>query len=95
MKVIVSRLARNDVLSLEDYISRDRPRTAIKVGDALYRACEGLVRNALRHPLISSLGLRRKIVQRWIIFYRVDDHVEVVRILDSARDWEAVLEAGD
>jgi plasmid stabilization system protein ParE len=54
-----------------------------------------LGQNPLRFQLVeryASRGVRRRVHGQYLIFYRVDtDAVRVVRIINGARDYEALL----
>ena len=45
--------------------------------------------------MIGRGDLRRMPFRSYLIFYRVTDHVEILRILHSARDWASLLDDGD
>jgi len=53
-------------------------------------ACRGLGRFPLRHPEVAP-GLRRRAVGPYVVFYRVAEEVEIVRVLHGARDAGTVL----
>lgn len=92
MKVFYSRLADRDLAEIGEWIAADNPRAAARTIDRLLTACEALSHLALRYPVVRGGALRKRPMDDYVIFYRVTDQVEVIRILHSARDWLALLD---
>jgi toxin ParE1/3/4 len=99
----VSAEAAADVQAIADYIKRDRPSAAHRLGARLYRTFEFLS----HHPSAGtsrddiSPGLRMFVpgrpASRYLTFFRHDsagDVVEIVAVMDAARDWETILSEG-
>ena len=88
-KVRYTRRAREDLLEIWEWIASDSPGIADQVCDAIEKRC-GALRNHSRlgrpRPEIGD-GARSLVIERWIAFYRiVEDGVQIVRIVDGARD---------
>jgi toxin ParE1/3/4 len=88
-RVRFTRRAREDLLGIWLYIEQRNPRVADQVYDRIEKSCE-LLRD---HPQIGPArpefgeGARALVIDRWIALYRlVEDGVQVVRIIDGARD---------
>jgi toxin ParE1/3/4 len=88
-KVRYTRRAREDLLEIWEWIASDSPAIADRVHDAIKKRCDSL----RRHPQLGRPrpeigdGARSLVIERWIAFYRiVEDGVQVVRIVDGARD---------
>ena len=95
MKVEFSRPAHRDLIAIEDWFGHDNPAAAIRIADDLMRAARGLGRFPPRFRAVPGTDIRRRAVGPYLIFYRVTDRVEIVRILHGARDWLALLEDPD
>lgn len=98
-KVVVSREARNDLISIQNYI-RDElqsPDASRRILDELKKAITGLQDMPERgKPLDSILSVhteyRYLVCERYRIFYLSDgDTVEIVRILHTLQDYMRVL----
>ena len=88
-KVRYTRRAQHDLLEIWEWIALDSPAIADRVYDVIEARC-GSLRDHPRlgrpRPEIGE-GARSLVIKRWIAFYRiVEDGVQVVRIVDSARD---------
>jgi toxin ParE1/3/4 len=95
MRVRLTHAARADLREIAIWISSDSVRQAEKFVDSLITKALSLDRLALRYPLIARGDLRRMPFKGYLIFYRVTDHVEILRILHGARDWASLLDDGD
>jgi toxin ParE1/3/4 len=88
-KVRYTRQAREDLLEIWEWIAADRPATADRVYDAIRKRCASLRhRSQLGRPRPEiGEGARSLVIERLVAFYRiVEDGVQVVRIVDGARD---------
>jgi toxin ParE1/3/4 len=90
--VRVAQGARLDLVEIETAIAADNPAAAEAVVHRILAAIRGLSEFPLRFAVDQQVGTRRRPVGSYLIFYRVTDHVEVVRILHGARDWAAILD---
>ena len=91
-RAVRSFAAEEDLFGIARQIGvRDRrPQTASKIVDELIAKCETYAQTPLIGTLDDSLfdGCRIGRHKRWLIFYRpVAEGIEVVRILDGARDY--------
>ncbi|WP_210207923.1 type II toxin-antitoxin system RelE/ParE family toxin [Bosea caraganae] len=95
MTVIISDAAKADLIGIGRHIAKDTPARADSFVDELERKCLGLGERPLAWPVMpQSKGrqIRRRAHGDYLIFYRIgEDHVEVVRVLHSARDYAAWL----
>jgi toxin ParE1/3/4 len=84
-----TRRAREDLLDIWLYIEPRNPHVADQVYDRIEKRCH-LLRD---HPQLGPArpeigeGARVLVIERWLALYRlVEDGVQVVRIVDGARD---------
>lgn len=89
-KVIYSRQAREDLLGIWVYIA---PRNSETVADRVYDRIEEACHLLAQHPRLGrarpeiAADARALIIDRWLALYRlVPGGVQIVRIIDSARD---------
>ena len=84
-----SHLARNDLLSIIDYISNDNPDAAQHLKDDI----ESKVLYLLKFPKMGKIGRvkgTRELVAwaNYIIVYQIKDSlIKILRILHSAQEW--------
>jgi toxin ParE1/3/4 len=95
VRVVFSRAARIDLEQIGDYIARNNPRRALTFVAELRTAALSLREAPYAFPLVprlERLGVRRRPVGRYLVFYRIDeDVIAIVHILHSARDYEPLL----
>lgn len=95
MIVVLAREAEADLEEIGDYIARDNPARAITFVQELIARCRHLAETPDAFPLVpryTHLGIRRFVHGRYLVFYRVTpERVEVLHILNGARDIEAIL----
>lgn len=91
MRVVLTHTAKADLREIAIWISADSVVQAEKFVDRLTARALSLDKLALRYPLIGRGDLRRMPFRAYLIFYRVTDHVEILRILHGARDWASML----
>ena len=95
MRVELSAQAERDLLDIALYIAADNPDRALSFVDELQQACWGLADRARRYPVLPGFerqAIRRRPHGRYAILYAVaDDSVQVLRILSTAMDLDAVL----
>jgi plasmid stabilization system protein ParE len=95
VKVVYTAAAVTDLSQIGDWIAGDSPRRAESFVDELVECCSSLSSLPRRWPLVprfERLGVRRRPLGDYLIFYRPEDEqVTILRILHGARDYEAVL----
>ena len=95
MRVVLAAAAAQDLDDIAAWIAQDHPGRAIAFIKELRDACRGLGRPPLRFQLVPRYerhGIRRRVHGRYLIFYRIRaSQVEVLRILDGARDFEPLI----
>jgi toxin ParE1/3/4 len=88
-KVRYTRRAREDLLEIWGWIASDNPKIADRVYDAIEKRCNSLQKQpqlGRPRPEVGE-GARSLVIERWIAFYRiVENGVQIVRIVDGARD---------
>jgi toxin ParE1/3/4 len=88
-KARYTREAREDLLKIWEWIAPENPATADRVYDTIDARCTSLrdhPRLGRPRPEIGE-GARSLVIERWLALYRiVADGVQVVRIVDGARD---------
>ena len=98
-EVIVSRLARNDLVHIRDYIQNElsNPATALRIMAQLKQAMESLQTMPERgKPLDAILAVHTQyrflVCESYRIFYLYDaQQVEVVRVLHTLQDYMRAL----
>lgn len=90
--------ARGDLLDLWAYWASKDPTAADRIYDRIEDRCRALrdhPRLGVARPEIGE-GARMLVVERWLVLYRhMDDGVQVVRIVDGARDLGRIEWAAD
>ena len=96
MRSRLSAQAKKDLADIRDYIARDNPTAASKT----VRSIRDLLRNVISpFPETGaacdelSPGLRCFPLGNYVVFYRIDKTIDVVRILHGARDISAIFRA--
>ena len=86
-----------DLYDIEDYIALDNPEAARRIVSAIQKKCFFLAEHPkLAAPYEKSKNLRKHSDGNYLIFYRpVEDGIEVIRVLHSARDIENILKRGE
>lgn len=100
-KIEITEPAENDLRSIGLYISKEllEPDTAkrvvAKIGEAIMKLEELPLRNGLvSDERLSIKGIRRIIIDNYIVFYIVNEQnrlVTILRILYNRRDWINLL----
>jgi toxin ParE1/3/4 len=84
-----TRRAREDLLDIWVHIGSQNPAAADQVYDRIEENCQLLRNHRQLGPARPEIAeeARVLVVERWLAFYRLlDDGVQVVRIVDGARD---------
>jgi toxin ParE1/3/4 len=88
-KVRYTHRAREDLLEIWLHIAPHNPQAADRVYDRIEESCQLLRDHPQLGPARPEIAeeARALIIERWIALYRlVEDGVQVVRIVDGARD---------
>jgi toxin ParE1/3/4 len=93
-RVLRRRLASNDIADIWDYIAEDSAHQAdtwvSRLDKTLHLLASQPLMGRLRNEL--SAGLRSQPLGRYVVFYLpLDDGIDVVRVLHSARDIDAAF----
>ena len=95
MIVTITREATADLEAIGDYISQDNAERAVSFVAEIVDRCRRLgdAPNAYALvPRLAHLGIRKRTFGNYLIFYRVlADRVEVIHVLNAARDYEEIL----
>jgi plasmid stabilization system protein ParE len=93
--VVLTPEAEFDLETIAQYIARDSVTTALSFVHELREKCLGLAETPRGYPLMpryEHLGIRRRLFDNYLIFYRIGvDAIEVLHILHGARDYEILL----
>lgn len=96
MKVKVTDRAQVDLDEIAAWIAADHPKRAVSFAEELWSRCQSLASRPERFPVVRSTRGRRirKLSHHGyvILYFVMEDHVEVVRIVQGSRDWVALLE---
>lgn len=95
MIVTFSGAAEDDLEEIGDYIAGDNPDRALSFVGEIVDRCERLGDAPYAFALIpryAHLGIRKRTFGNYLIFYRVSNEtVEVLHILNAARDYNTIL----
>lgn len=97
----ITEPAENDIFEIKRYISEEllEPRVAERIIDKIAEGILELEEMPLRNALVLDEGLaldgiRKLIIDNYIVFYIVDEGkqtVTIIRILYGRRDWANLL----
>jgi plasmid stabilization system protein ParE len=90
MRVVLTQAARADLREIGHWIARDNVDQAIAFVRQLRAKCFELSVQPLLFPVADEIGpdIRKRTHGRYLILYRIrSDRVEILRILNSARDY--------
>ena len=93
-KVLISPKAEKDIDDIADYIALDHPERAVKFLRFLSKKLIDLASTPLigRERPALELGLRSFPIDSYIIFYKpLDDGIDIIRIIHSARDIDHIF----
>ena len=100
-RIRLTPAARNDMRAIVDYLRERNPVAAVRFVEAAQAAFEHVSHASSAYPKVGwgeprVVGLRRRPLtgafNRYFVFYDHDDeHVDIVRVLHSARDLERIL----
>ncbi len=98
MLVDITKDAEFDLEEIGDYIAHSgSPKRAETFVEELERVCVALAETPLLFPLVpryEEVGIRHRVHGNYQIFYRVveaEDRLDVLRILNSRRDYLSIL----
>jgi plasmid stabilization system protein ParE len=95
MKVVITAAAKADLLAIRRYIEADNPNRAVSFVEELLDRCLALADTPRAYPLVpryERFGIRRCVHGDHLIFYRLQpEQIEVIHVLQGARDIEALL----
>ena len=100
-KVIITPTARKDIEDIIHYIREElkNPDAAMSIQNKLKEAIFSLSEFPFRHHLmtdttIADLGIRKVLVENYIVFYTVYEEtacVDIIRVLYVRRNWLNLL----
>jgi toxin ParE1/3/4 len=89
-RLIFSPLAEGDLNDILDYISRDKPKAAIRWVQKIRDTFTLLAKNpeiGERRPEFRTGEFRSSIVGRYVIYYRATENgIEIARVVRGERD---------
>ncbi len=95
MNVVLTEAALADLVGIGRFIALDSPARADSFLAELEDRCHRLGAMPLAFPLLpgrEATGIRRRPYQNYLIFYRiVDQAVEILHVVQGARDYDAIL----
>lgn len=95
MSVRLAREAEKDLEQIGDYIAQDNPGRAWRFVRELRERCMSLAETPEAFPLVpryERLGVRRRVHENYVIFYRVEGaDVVIVHVLHGAMDYARIL----
>jgi addiction module RelE/StbE family toxin len=95
MRVVITAAAKADLLAIRRYIEADNPTRAVSFVEELLNRCLALADTPRAYPLVpryERFGIRRCAHGNYLIFYRLQpEQIEVIHVLQGARDIEALL----
>ncbi|MFO0137150.1 MAG: type II toxin-antitoxin system RelE/ParE family toxin [Cyanobacteriota bacterium] len=95
MRVVITAAAKADLLAIRRYIEADNPTRAVNFVEELLNRCLALADTPRAYPVVpryEHFGIRRCVHGNYLIFYRLQpEQIEVIHVLQGARDIEALL----
>ena len=100
MRVVITAAAKADLLTIPRSIAHNNPTLAVSFTEELLDRCQALADTPRAYHLVpryGSFGIRRcvhgddLIVYRPIVYRLQPEQIEVIHILQGARDIEALL----
>jgi plasmid stabilization system protein ParE len=95
MRVVITAAAKADLLAIRRTIETDNPTRAVSFDEELLDRCLALADTPRAFPLVpryERFGIRRCVHGGYLIFYRLQpEQIEVIHVLQGARDIEAIL----
>jgi addiction module RelE/StbE family toxin len=95
MKIVITKAAKADLIEIGDFIRPHNPTRAASFVDELLDRCYRLADMPRAYPLVPRYehwGIRRCVVQDYLIFYRArEDLVEIIRVINGAQDYDKFL----
>lgn len=95
MRVVITAAAKQDLIEIGEFIRPHNPKRAASFVEELLQHCETLGDRSRAYPLVPRYehhGVRRSVHRGYLIFYRINGELlEVLHILNGARDYESLL----
>ena len=95
MRVVITAAAKADLLAIRRYFEPHNPTRAVSFTEELLDRCQALAKTPMAYPLVpryERFGIRRCVHGDYLIFYRLQpEQMEIIHILQGARDIEALL----
>lgn len=95
MRVVITAAAKADLIAIRRTIEADNPTRALSFVEELLDRCLALADTPRAYPLVpryERFGIRRCVHGSYLIFYRLQpEQIEVIHVLQGARDVEAIL----
>lgn len=99
MNVVLTEVAIGDLVRIGRFIGQDNPIRAVSFVAELEKRCQNLSFMPHAFPLLpgrETSGIRRRPYGDYLIFYRLPaERIEVLRVLNGAQDYEAILFPAD
>jgi plasmid stabilization system protein ParE len=95
MRVVITAAAKADLLAIRRTIETDNPTRAVSFFEKPLDRCLALADTPRAYPMVpryERFGIRRCVHGNYLIFYRLQpEQIEVIHVLQGARDIEAIL----
>jgi len=95
MRVVITAAAKADLLAIRRTIEPHNPVRAVSFVEELLDRCQASAETPRAYSLVSRyerFGIRRCVHGDYLIFYRLQpEQIEVIHVLQGARDIEALL----
>jgi toxin ParE1/3/4 len=99
VNVVLTEAAIGDLVRIGRFIGQDNPTRAASFVAELEKRCQNLSVIPRAFPLLpgrETSDIRRRPYGDYLIFYRLQvDRIEVLRVLNGAQDYEAILFPAD
>ncbi len=96
MKLRFSRLSRNDLVSIGEWIAKDNPARAAEYVFEIEDACKRLIDFPLTGERIGRYkkqDVRRKVQGNYLVLYMIrQDIIFIVRVVHGAQDYQRFLD---
>lgn len=98
MKVVLTRRALADLDALADWIGQDSPRRALAFTSALRTKCKDLAKMPEAWPVKQGwnpMGARIRVWRGYLIVYVVlDKQIDILHVVNGARDLDVLMGGG-
>jgi toxin ParE1/3/4 len=92
-RIRLSPQAETDLETIADYIASDNPVRAMRFVQALRARCESLGAHPWQGRAAPAISPEARVIvfRSYLILYRIEEAVEIIRFVHGARDLDTAL----